>query len=266
MKCSEVIAVLERIAPRRCACDWDNPGLLAGRLEKEVNRILLTVDADDMAVNRAEETGTDLIVSHHPLIFKPVRRVTDDDFIGRRLVRMIRADIAYFAMHTNYDSAPGCMADDAAERMGIEGGAPLEVMGEEDGIPYGIGKIGALKEPLSGMDFARRIKEDFKLPFVTVYGGGLWENEPVRIAAVCPGSGGSMIGAAIAGGAQALVTGDISHHEGIDAAAQGLTVIDAGHYGLEYIFMDAVERRLRGELPKQLEIIKMPVEFPAVVL
>lgn len=266
MKCSEIIEILEALAPRRCACGWDNPGLLAGRREKEVKKILLTVDADDAAVARALEVGADMIVSHHPLIFKAVKHVTDEDFIGRRLVTMIQADLSYFAMHTNFDAAPGCMADIVAKRLGIADGEPLEEMGEEDGVPYGIGKVGRLAEPVTGMELARRVKEEFGLPYVLVYGSGLWEKEPVTYLAACPGSGGSTIGAALEKKAQVLVTGDISHHEGIDAAAQGLMILDAGHYGLEHVFMEYMETYLRERLPVGIAIEKMPVEFPAVIV
>lgn len=266
MKCREVIKILEELAPRRLACDWDNPGLLAGRAEKEVKRILLTVDADDRAVEAAIGLGADMIVSHHPLLFKPVKHVTDEDFIGRRMVKMIQNDISYFAMHTNFDAAPGCMADIVAERIGIADGLPLEEMGEDGGAVYGIGKVGALKTPVDGMTLAKQIKEEFELPFVVVYGSELQENGPADRAAVCPGSGGSMIRAAIEKGAQVLVTGDVSHHEGIDAAAQGLMVIDAGHYGLEHIFLEFMEHYLKNRIGEQAEIHKMPVLFPAAVL
>ena len=266
MKCREIIDILEKLAPGRFACQWDNPGLLAGRTEKEVKKILLTVDVDDVAVKRAVESRADMIVSHHPLIFKPIKSVTDGDFIGRRLVTMIQADISYFAMHTNFDAAPGCMADCVAERLGITGGAPLEEMGEEDGIPFGIGKIGQLKEPVTGRKLAKEIKERFGLPFVTIYGEQMWEEEPVTIAAVCPGSGGNTIQAAVDKGAQVLVTGDISHHEGIDANARGLMIIDAGHYGLEHVFMEYMEEYLKNTLGNQVEIATMPVSFPAAVI
>lgn len=266
MKCREIIDILEKLAPGRFACQWDNPGLLAGRTEKEVKKILLAVDVDDVAVKRAVESRADMIVSHHPLIFKPIKSVTDGDFIGRRLVTMIQADISYFAMHTNFDAAPGCMADCVAERLGITGGAPLEEMGEEDGIPFGIGKIGQLKEPVTGRKLAKEIKERFGLPFVTIYGEQMWEEEPVTIAAVCPGSGGSTIQAAVDKGAQVLVTGDISHHEGIDANARGLMIIDAGHYGLEHVFMEYMEEYLKNTLGSQVEITTMPVSFPAAVI
>ncbi len=265
MKCREIIEVLEQLAPKRMACDWDNPGLLAGRMDKEVKKILLTVDVDDAAVETAIREGVDMIISHHPLIFRAVKHVTDEDFIGRRLVAMIQADISYFAMHTNFDSAPGCMADVIADRLGIVFGSPLEEMGEEDGVPYGIGKIGALQAPANGRALAKRVKEEFGLPYVTVYGHDLWETEPVKVAAVCPGSGGSTIRHALAKEAQVLITGDIGHHEGIDAKAQGLMIIDAGHYGLEYVFMSYMKEYLNAKI-EELEVIPMQVEFPSVVM
>lgn len=266
MKCSEIIAILEELAPRRLACDWDNPGLLAGRMDKEVKKILLTVDVDDDAVEMAIRENVDMIVSHHPLIFKAVKHVTDEDFIGRRLVKLIQADISYFAMHTNFDSAPGGMADVVADRLGIVFGSPLEEMGEDNGVIYGIGKIGVLKAPMNGRAFAKMVKEEFGLPFVTVYGSELWETEPVKVAATCPGSGGSTIREALSKGAQVLVTGDIGHHEGIDAKAQGLMIIDAGHYGLEHVFIEYMESYLKEHLAEEIELVRMPIEFPSVVM
>ena len=106
----------------------------------------------------------------------------------------------------------------------------------------------------------------FGLPFVTVYGSELYENEPVTRAATCPGAGGSEIREAVRAGAQVFITGDISHHEGIDAAAQGMMIIDAGHYGLEHVFMDFMEGFLRDKLPEEVAIKKMAVKFPAVVI
>ena len=91
MKCREIIEILETLAPKSCACDWDNPGLLAGRIDKNVKKILLTLDADDAAVDRAKEIGADMLLSHHPLIFKPMKHVSDEDFIGRRLVSLIQS-------------------------------------------------------------------------------------------------------------------------------------------------------------------------------
>ena len=266
MKCKELMNILDELAPKRMACEWDNPGLLAGRQDKEVKKILLTVDVDDKMVETAVKEHVDMIVSHHPLIFRAMKHVTDEDFIGRRVVTMIQSDISYFAIHTNYDSVPGGMADVVAERLGIVFGAPLEEMGEENGTAYGIGKVGVLEAPMNGRALAKKVKEEFGLPYVTVYGSELWETEPVKVAATCPGAGGSTIKAAIEKGAQVLVTGDIGHHDGIDAEAQGLMIIDAGHYGLEYVFMDQVEAYLKERLGEEMEVLRMPIAFPSVVM
>ena len=124
MKCREIIEILETLAPKSCACDWDNPGLLAGRIDKDVKKILLTLDADDAAVERAKEIGADMLLSHHPLIFKPVKHVSDEDFIGRRLVSLIQSDVSYYAMHTNFDILG--MADLSAGVHGGYCGGPVE--------------------------------------------------------------------------------------------------------------------------------------------
>ena len=266
MQCREIIKALDELAPRAYACDWDNPGFLAGRADKEVKTILVALDATDEVIDQALRIHADMIVTHHPLIFRALKQVNDEQFISRRIVRMIQADISYFAMHTNFDSAPGCMADIVADRLNFVDQKPLELMGELSGTAYGIGKTGTLKKPMTGPELAREVKNRFGLPFVTVYGSELYENEPVTRAATCPGAGGSEIREALRAGAQVFITGDISHHEGIDAAAQGMMIIDAGHYGLEHVFMDFMEGFLRDKLPEEVAIEKMAVKFPAVVI
>lgn len=265
MQCSRIIRQLEMLAPREYACEWDNPGLLAGRLEKDVKKVLVALDVTDTVVEQAVAVGADLLLTHHPLIFKPLRQINDQDFISRRIVTLIQADISYYAMHTNFDAAPGCMADLAAARLGLKGGLPLEVTGEAEGIAIGIGKAGELSEPLALRSLGGLVKDRFGLPFVTVYGMDAC-TAPVSRIAVSPGSGKSMISHAIKAGVQVLVTGDIGHHEGIDAVANGLAVIDAGHYGLEHIFIEFMEQYLQEQYDNQLEIITAAPAFPAQVI
>ena len=265
MKCSEIIRELERLAPLSMACDWDNPGLLAGRREKEVETVFLAVDATDAAIAQAKEAGADLILTHHPLIFRPVHSVTDGDFVGRRLLAMIQSDISYYAMHTNFDAAPGCMAQLAGDRLGLREMRPLEEMGTaQDGTVYGIGTCGVLARPATLAELAAQVKEAFGLPFAAVY-GDLGSNREIVRVAVCPGAGGSTIGAALEAGAQAYITGDIGHHEGIDAVARDMAVIDAGHYGTESVFIKAVAEELSRQLP-DCQVKAMEVEQPFTVI
>ena len=135
--------------------------------------------------------------------------------------------------------------------------------GEE---PFGIGKIGRFSDGRTIRETAELIKERFGLDFVTVYSLEEREKKVERIA-VCPGSGGSVIDISLAKGAQVLITGDISHHEGIDAAARNMAVIDAGHYGLEHIFTNFIADYIRKQIGQKqkgeaIEVMEMPIRFP----
>lgn len=256
MKCSEIIKILETLSPRSMACDWDNPGLLAGRSGKEVKTIFLAVDATDSVIEQAEQAGADMILTHHPLIFKGIKQVSDQNFIGRRVLRMIQDDISYYAMHTNFDAAPGCMADLAAKKLGLTDCEVLEKMGETgDGTSYGIGCTGRFEQPMTLREAAEQVKEAFGLPYAAVF-GELDGEAVIQKAAVCPGAGGSTMGEALAAGAQVYITGDISHHEGIDAVAQGMAVIDAGHYGIEHIFTEFMEKYLMRKLGDAVKVVR----------
>lgn len=273
MRCDELIKKLERLAPVECACDWDNVGLLAGRNDKEVKKVFIALDATDEVVAEAAAWEADFLLTHHPLIFKPLKKINDEDFIARRIISLIRHDISYYAMHTNFDAAPGCMADQAAKKLGLLNTEVLEKEGALDlnteagpvKVPYGIGKTGYLKEKMTVRELAGFVKERFKLPFLTVYG----QDAPGALAdfiGISPGSGGSMIKPALEAGVDVLITGDVGHHNGIDAAANHMAVIDAGHYGLEYLFLDFMEEYLKREAGECLKIRKAEVAFPEALI
>ncbi len=265
MKCSEWINLLEELAPPQYACEWDNPGLIAGRSDKEIRKVVIALDAKDNVVDLAVSENADLLITHHPLIFHPVRSVNDRTFIGRRLMSLIKADISYYAMHTNFDIAPGCMADLASDRIGLTDTVPLEVTGEKDGELIGIGKVGTLPYEMTVRELADKVKDAFGLPFITAFGTSEVNGKVSRVA-ICPGSGRDMKDLAVSAGASVLITGDIGHHEGIDAAACGLAILDAGHYGLEHIFIDFMADFCRENIDHNAEIIKAPEDFPITCL
>lgn len=274
MKCRELTAILEKIAPLQCACDWDNVGLLAGRSGKNIKKVYIALDATDDVIEEAIRWGADLLLTHHPLIFKPLKKVNDEDFIARRVLKLIQNDLCYYAMHTNFDCAPGCMADAAADRLGLMGLGVLEEEGRlyrescsggscgQEEVPYGIGKTGYLRKEMTVRELALLVKEQFGLPFVTIYGENAIDKK-VRFIAISPGSGKSLLRPAMEAGVQVLITGDMGHHEGLDAAAEGMALIDAGHYGLEYLFQDFMENYLKEKTGSCLEIRKALVQFPA---
>ena len=260
MLCKEIIQVIEAAYPREAALDFDNVGLLAGRTEKEVKRVYIALDATDAVIDRAVEAGADMLITHHPLIFSPLKKVTDEDFVSRRVVKLIQNDISYYAMHTNYDVLG--MVELAEKILGIRNTEVLDITMEKDGKPEGIGRIGELEKPMTLEECCVYVKHKLNLGSLKVFGD--MQAEVSRLA-ISPGSGKTAIAAAIAKGADVLVTGDIGHHDGLDAVEQGLSVIDAGHYGTEYIFIDDMRRFLEDKLPV-LDVITTPVIHPFQVI
>ncbi len=260
MLCKEIVQVIEAAYPREAALDFDNVGLLAGRTEKEVERVYIALDATDAVIDRAIEAGADMLITHHPLIFSPLKKVTDEDFVSRRVVKLIQNDISYYAMHTNYDVLG--MAELAEKILGIRDSEVLDITMEKDGKPEGIGRIGELEKPMTLEECCVYVKHKLNLGSLKVFGD--MQAEVSRLA-ISPGSGKTAIAAAIAKGADVLVTGDIGHHDGLDAVEQGLAVIDAGHYGTEYIFIDDMRRFLEDKLPV-LDVITTPVIHPFQVI
>lgn len=260
MKSEEIIKILEEEYPPSCAEEWDNPGLLVGRRNKEVRKILVTLDVTDQAVSRAVETGADMIVSHHPLIFGGIKKINDETFLGRRILTLAEHGIACYAMHTNFDVRG--MAELNEKQLGLKNTEVLFVTGESGGRPEGIGRVGELPEPMELKRLAAHVKERLNLPAVRCYGKK--EGTLVR-AAVSGGSGKSVVRDAIAAEAEALITGDIDYHTAIDAMAQGLAIIDAGHYGTESIFIPWVTEKLAGLLG-DCQVEGMEIEQPFTVI
>lgn len=259
MLCREIIEIIENRYPVKYALEWDNVGLLVGRYEKEVRRIYVALDATEAVISDAVKQKVDMLITHHPMIFNAVKRITDGDFIGRRILDLIQNDISYYAMHTNYDVLG--MADLSAEKLGLKNTEVLEVTVKE-GCPEGIGRAADMDVAMSLLECCELVKERFGLDTVKVFGD---PKRPVKRLAVSPGAGKGMIGAALAQKADVLVTGDIDHHTGLDAVSQGLAVIDAGHYGIESIFVEDMERYLKAAV-QDAEIEADSVRHPFLVV
>lgn len=256
MLCRDVVERIECVYPQSAAMGFDNVGLQAGRMDKELHKIYLALDATEDVIQHAIESDVDMLITHHPLIFSPLKAVTDQDFVSRRILKMIQNDISYYAMHTNYDVLG--MADLAEQKLHL---LDTEVLEETTDIfekPAGIGRIGRMQKAMSLKECCGFVKESLGLEHVKVFGD---MEQIVERMAVSPGSGKSMITPAIMKEAEVLVTGDIGHHEGLDAVEQGLCVIDAGHYGTEYMFIADMAEFLTKAFP-ELEIKTEPTKMP----
>lgn len=272
MRCSDIMNIINEVAPAQCACDWDHVGLLLGRPDKSVQKILVTLDVTEEVADYAAEQQVDMIVSHHPLLFTPVDRITSETPTGRIIMKLLRQDISYFAAHTNYDSAPKGMAEKFLERLELESVAPITDRKDvtfSDGITYATGN-GRFSRPIDGVrlsDLCARIKAKFGIKHLEIYKANGTADDPLlRKIAVCPGSGKSMIGECLAWGANVFITADVPYHDGLDAASKGMTIINAGHYGTEAIFMEDMEKLLEKRVSSEVEVLSMPVKFPYMFL
>lgn len=249
MTCKEVMEQLALRWDPSYALTWDNVGLLVGREEKEIHRIFVALDVTEATLEQAIAFGADLMITHHPMLFSPIKKITSQDFMGRRLLRMIQADLCCYAMHTNFDVMG--MAELNEKALALQETSVLEVTGtsvkNEKEVAEGIGRIGMLEKPKTLQEFAMDVKEAFQIPDVRVYGDA---NRVVCHVAVSSGSGKSMVTAALEKKADVIVTGDMDYHSCMDAVAQGLMVIDAGHYGTEYGFISYVSEVLKEMLPE----------------
>lgn len=254
MNCKDVIDIIEKHYPVSYALEWDNVGLLAGCAGQKVRKVYVAVDLTDECIEEAAAAHADMIVTHHPLIFSPLHTVTDSDFTGKRIIRLIENHICCYAMHTNYDVLR--MADLAADRMGLKNCGVLDLCYPDEG--KGIGKTGELPQAMTLEDCCKLVKERFNLEHVKVFGD---MQSVVRKAAILPGSGKSDIDTAVKKNADVFITGDIGHHEGIDAVAKGISVIDAGHYGIEHIFIEDMKKFFETNIP-QIETEAAKIKHP----
>jgi len=345
----EILAALDAIAPPELAEPWDNVGLLLGDPAAECRRVLVALDTDPGVLRGAVRRGAGLIVSHHPPLFQPLKRIVAQENPGRLLLRAARAGVALAAAHTNYDLAPGGVNDVLAALLGLRHLEPLArterspqakivvftppndldaviaalsaagagVIGqyrectfrtpgtgtfrpladarptigrvgrreeveelrleaivplaladraaaaaraahsyEEPAIDIyplggqrfevGIGRFGRLPEPVPALDLIERIKRKLRVGLVRVVGP---TRRKVKTVGLCAGSGGRYVQEAVRCGCDLYLTGDLSHHQALDAAAAGLLVVDAGHAATEAPAIPALARRLAEACP-----------------
>ncbi|MBR3723141.1 MAG: Nif3-like dinuclear metal center hexameric protein [Selenomonadaceae bacterium] len=251
VKIVDVMNVMDKIAPRKLAEQWDNPGLLVGSPDNTVRRILVALDATDRVVDKAVDFGADLIVTHHPMIFKPLKHIRTDLPEGAKIQKLIKHDISVFAAHTNLDSAVGGVNDILAEIIGLTEIRPL--LSAPDDMPT-LGRIGYLKEETDIDKFSKFVKEKLKADYIRIIKG---DNRKIKKVALCGGSGAEFISRADFLGADAYITGDVRYHDGEHAQALGIHVIDAGHFATEYPVVKALASIMRNEIAlKDIEIIE----------
>ncbi|MCI8656143.1 MAG: Nif3-like dinuclear metal center hexameric protein [Oscillospiraceae bacterium] len=234
----DIESALYALAPKALAAEWDNVGLLAGSADREVRSVLVALDITEPVVEEAERMGADLIVSHHPVIFHPVKSITDRDPSGRLLIRLVRSGTGAVCMHTNLDAAQGGVNDALASALGLQDAAPA--------AEGGIARIGTLPEAMALPGFLARVKNALRPNGLRYVDGG----RPIRKVAAGGGACGDFLWEAAALGCDAFVTADLKYNHFLDAGVLGLTVIDAGHFPTEDVVCPMVVRYLREKFPE----------------
>lgn len=344
VKCRDIIAKLEQLAPSYLAEDWDNIGLLVGSPEQTIHKVIVTLDIDSEVISEAIAVGADMIITHHPLIFKGISHIRTDLPLGSMLSALIKHGIAVYAAHTNLDSAPRGVNDVLARKFNLLDVAPLTTVYQEtlhklavfvpvthvekvrmamaeagaghignyshctfqtqgigtflplagttpfigeqgkleyveeyrletivaksrrseviaamlaahpyeevaydefvlknSGFRHGLGRVGRLTESIPLEEFMKKVKTALHIDTIKVAGPA---NAIISTVAVCGGSGASLIETASKAGADVLVTGDVKYHDAQQAIAEGMVVIDAGHFATEQPVVDNVVRYL----------------------
>lgn len=229
---ADIIKIMEEIAPPVMAEDWDNVGLMLGRRCKAVKKLLLALDITGEVVQQAIAQKADMIITHHPLIFRGLKRVTDNEWQQELLLTLAEKGIAVYSAHTNLDCVSSGVNDVLAKKLHLDS---VDVLDSDNGL----GRIGIV-QACSLHEFAAMVKKVLRADYVAVGDAG----KQVHKVAVCGGAGSDLISLALLCGADTLVTGDIKYHEAQQAVFSGLNVIDAGHQPTELPVMDDLADRL----------------------
>lgn len=245
---SDIFTALDAWAPVALQMDFDNAGFLVGEAEQPVSRILVALDITEEVVREAVEQGAQLIVSHHPVIFHPLRSVTDVDPTGRTVRALVQNHISAVCMHTNLDLARGGVNDALARALDLTDTVPLEPGGtDERGEPCGLGRVGTWTggpQPLAA--FAGHVKQALATPGLRCHDAG----RPVHRVAVGGGACGGSLPAAKALDCDTFVTADLKYNDFLDAKALGLNLIDAGHFPTENVICPPLAAYLRERFPE----------------
>lgn len=245
MKIKEVLSALERFAPLPLQEGWDNAGLQVGLTEAEVSGALLCLDVNESIIDEAIAKGCNLVVSHHPLLFRGLKTIGDADYVQRTVVKAIKNDIVVISMHTNMDNAAGGVNHKMAEKMGL---ADVRFMSAKtvDGVEAGSGVIGELPEEMAADDFVLMVKRAFGVECALC-------NEllrrKIRRVAICGGAGDFLLDDAVRAGADAFVTGEMHYHVYFGHEQQ-IQICVIGHYQSEQftseVFRQVIEEACPG--------------------
>lgn len=250
---NDIIKAMEKIAPSYLKEDFDNVGLMVGDRSREVRKVLLALDCTLNVIEEAKVNNVDLIVTHHPLIFRKPSSITTDTLQGRKIIELIKSDISLYSSHTNLDSVEGGLNSTIVSILGFEGGTLIE--SNSNNPKAGLGRVVELKEKILLEELVDNIKSKLNIDSLRIVNG---IDEVYKIA-IINGSGQDFIGKAIAMGANCIITGDTTYHFASDYKEMGVSIIDVGHFASEQMVFFEVMKKLKDKF-MDIEFLTSKVE------
>lgn len=236
MKVKDIYHYINEIAPFDTALSYDNCGILLGNPDREVTKCLICLDVTEAVLEEAVQSGAQLIVSHHPVIFHPVKRILDSSLLSP----LIRQNIAVLSAHTNLDMAERGVNYQLALRCGLIADTLRKIPADPAQQADGFGLAGSLPQSMTPSEFAAFVKQSLGIQRIKYTDG----KKEIRTVAVSCGAGGFLLDTVIRSGIDALVTAELKHHELLAAEAAGLTAVDAGHFETEQIIKEPLRQML----------------------
>jgi dinuclear metal center YbgI/SA1388 family protein len=261
VKIKQVLSALERFAPLPLQESWDNAGLQLGLTEAEVSGALLCLDVNEQIVDEAISKGCNLIVSHHPLLFRGLKQISGADYVQRCVIKAIKHDVVIVSMHTNMDNALDGVNWKIAERLGLTE-CRFFAQKTVDGIEAGSGVVGCFEQPMQARDFVALVKERFQVDCAQC-------NEllqrPISKVAICGGAGDFLLPDAVREGADAFITGEMHYHLFFDREQQ-IQICVIGHYQSEQFTAEIFRNIIQKDCPGVRTVIAETNTNPIVYI
>lgn len=259
-----IAQMMEEIAPTRWAEEWDNVGLLLGREDSRVEKVMVVLDISPTVVEEAVEKKIDMIIAHHPLIFSPLKRITDGSLEGRLILSLVSHNIAVYCAHTNLDMTAGGVDDTLARLLGLKDINYLDPNTMQTHSKPGFGRWGKLEFPVNLMDFIKSVGKILNTTSLDlIKGTGDIKDKLIHIVALCAGSGADYMKYAQNIGADLFLTGEIKYHDALMAYWLGIDVLAAGHFYTEIPMVKQLINRLQmimDSLQYKVEIIESKMQ------
>lgn len=240
MKLRNIIKILEEKFPLKNAEDWDNVGLLIGDYDSEIKKIQFSLDATLESIEHAKNNNVDMLITHHPTIFKAIKSIKEQEVLGKKIRELIKNDINLYTLHTNLDASREGLNDYVLKKLGIENSKILDKIPEED---VGIGRIFSLEKQEKLKDYIEFLKEKLDIENLRVISKDL--NTKIKKIAIVNGSAMKYWRKAKSGKADLFITGDVTYHDALDALESNLNIIDFGHYESENFFYEILTELLK---------------------